>query len=545
MFKIDDNLKIHYPLNLIPRKQQIDGFKFVKNAINTGNKYMLLNLPTGTGKSYFVIMFINWYLNYINKTAKFDILTNSKILQDQYINDYSYIKNFKGRANYYCDPHNTDCSNGYEICKTLGPHCKMECPYEKAKAEWIGSKVGLTNFHLFDTLSLYLTATLDERESNVLIIDESHDFESVFCDFISTNLSTVSLKKYGFNLKEIENYDNKIRRIDYLTQYIGFIQNQFISDIEKKADWLKEMVANSKGKTKTKYTKYLTHCESQVHRFKYLLNEYSKDKSNWVLDVSKIKSDKMYSGKLLEAKPVWANRYIKDVIWDNYDHIIFMSGTILNKTMFSYINGLEDKYTKYFEIPSPFPINRRPIYYLRLGKMTYNEKEETFKKQLVYIKKILAKNKDKKGIIHTYTYEFSEWLQKNYYDNRLIYHKSENRDEMLQKHIVSKSPSVIVSPSMMSGIDLKDDLSRFQIIMKIPFPYLGSNKIKQRQKTNKQWYSWKTIVDLVQMYGRSNRSVEDWAETYILDSSFSDVLKYNGDSIPRWFTNAIKELKLK
>ena len=97
---------------------------------------------------------------------------------------------------------------------------------------------------------------------------------------------------------------------------------------------------------------------------------------------------------------------------------------------------------------------------------------------------------------------------------------------------------------MVSGVDLKDDLSRFQIIIKIPFPYLGSNKIKQRQKTNKEWYSWKTVIDLIQAYGRSIRSEEDWAETYILDSSFSDLLKYNSNLIPRYITDAIKMLKV-
>jgi Rad3-related DNA helicase len=97
---------------------------------------------------------------------------------------------------------------------------------------------------------------------------------------------------------------------------------------------------------------------------------------------------------------------------------------------------------------------------------------------------------------------------------------------------------------MISGVDLKDDLSRFQIIIKIPFPYLGSEKIKMRQKTNKDWYSWKTIVDLIQMYGRSIRSHEDYAETYILDSSFSDVLRYNSKLIPTWFSDAIKILKV-
>ena len=110
---------------------------------------------------------------------------------------------------------------------------------------------------------------------------------------------------------------------------------------------------------------------------------------------------------------------------------------------------------------------------------------------------------------------------------------------------MSPEPTVLVSPSMMNGVDLKDDLSRFQIIMKIPYPNIKSKKIKKRQKDNKEWYQWKTVVDLIQSYGRSVRSAEDWAETYILDESLSNIMKFNYKYLPRYFTDAIKPLKLK
>jgi Rad3-related DNA helicase len=543
MVKISETLEIKFPLKLKPRDQQIDGFNFVKNSINKGKKYCLLNLPTGSGKSYFALMFINWYLNYINKNAKFDILTNSKLLQKQYISEFPFIKNYEGRANFYCDPYDTDCSKGYETCKTAGPNCQMDCPYEKAKNDWQESTIGLTNFHMFNTVALYVQTILEKRDSNVLIIDESHDFEAVFCDFITTSLSPRGLKNYGFDLKEIENYDRQIVKIKNISQYISFIDKQFLSDLVNKIKWLEDALKNATGKMKQEYSKFLVFCNGQKFKFEYLVKEYLKQPDNWILDVTKTK-DKMYMGDLLEAKPVWGNKYIKEMIFDKYDHIIFMSGSILDKDMFSYINGLETSLTDYFEVPSTFQCNRRPIFYMKLGKMTWTQKQETFKKQLVFIKKILKKNKDKKGIIHSGSYEFTQWLQEQYIDSRLIFHTPENRDEMLQKHINSELPTVIVSPSMISGVDLKDDISRFQIIMKIPFPFLGSEKIKMRQKTRPEWYNWKTVVDFIQQYGRSIRSQDDWAETFVLDSSFSDMLKYNSKLIPRWITDAIKILKV-
>ena len=548
MIKINDKVNVYYPMRLTPRNQQVEMLEFVKKTINSGKKYCLLNASVGSGKSYFGIMFTNWYKNNVNKKAKFDFLTNSKILQDQYISDFGFIKNLKGRVNYKCDPFNTDCSKGWELCKATPQQkeCGDDCPYIKAKNQWNSADIGLTNFHLYNTFAIYVQNVLEDRKGNVLIIDEAHDFESVFCDFISTTLSAKALKKYGFELKKIEDYDRTISSIKTISQYIGFIEKQFLKDLTDKMDWFEtEKKKKTSRKVRNEYAKYIQHCESQQEKFKYLIKEYDKNKDNWVLDISINDKEKMYSGVMLDAKPVWGNDYIKETIFKNYDHVIFMSGTILNKDMFSYINGIHPKLTAYHNVDSDFPLKNRPIYYMKgIGKMSYNQKHETFVEQLKYIEKILKKYPDKKGIIHCGTYEISSWLKERLHNSRLLFHDPENRDEILEKHLTSKKPTIIVSPSMISGVDLKDESSRFQLILKIPFPFLGSEKIKQRMKTNKDWYSWKTVVDIIQQYGRSIRSIDDYADTYILDDSFNDVLKYNSHLIPRYITDAIKVINI-
>jgi len=545
MLKINDDINIYFPLTMIPRNQQIYMLDFIKKSIINAKKYILINAPTGSGKSYLTLLFSNWYKNTINSDAKIDILTNSKILQDQYTSEFNVIKPLKGRNNYYCDPYDTDCSKGWDICNTSGPKCGSECPYTNAKETWKSSTIGLTNFHLFNTFSIYVKDNILDRNSNVLIIDEAHDFESVFCDFISTTISAKSLKQYGFNISEIEKLDNNIIRIKSVEQYISFLNNKFINKIKEKQEWIDKRKENAPQKIKLEYAKYSQHCLTQLEKFKYLINEYEQDKSNWILDITLNEKDKDFSKIVLDVKPVWGHKYIKDMIFKNYDHVIMMSGSILDKSMFSYINGISEKFTTYFDIDSDFKLKNRPIYYMSgVGKMTYSQKFNTFENQLVLIKKILKKHKKQKGIIHCGTYEIANWLKEHITDKRLLFHDSENRDEILKKHINSKSQTILVSPSMVSGVDLKDDISRFQIILKIPFPFLGSEKIKQRMKTNKHWYNWKTVVDFIQMYGRSIRSVDDYADTYVLDDSFSDLLRYNSDIIPRYISDAIKKVKV-
>jgi Rad3-related DNA helicase len=176
--------------------------------------------------------------------------------------------------------------------------------------------------------------------------------------------------------------------------------------------------------------------------------------------------------------------------------------------------------------------------------MTFENKGETWEKQKEVLDNIIKRNKDKKGIIHTTNYEISGWLKEYYKDNdRFLFHTSDDRDKVLYEHVTSTKPTILVSPSMMNGVDLKDDLSRFQVIMKIPYPNIKSEKIKKRQKDYPEWYNWSTVVSLVQMYGRSIRSETDWCETYILDESLSNVMKYNYKYLPEYFTEAIKLLK--
>jgi ATP-dependent DNA helicase DinG len=64
--------------------------------------------------------------------------------------------------------------------------------------------------------------------------------------------------------------------------------------------------------------------------------------------------------------------------------------------------------------------------------------------------------------------------------------------------------------------------------------------INEKRKLSGQWYNWRTGLRLVQGYGRSIRSREDWAVTYVLDSGFGNFIKKNKNILPDWFTYAIQ-----
>ena len=537
MINIDGKIDIHFPMEMKPRSQQIEIIQKCKKSIGNSKKFILIDAPVGCGKSYVTIMLSNWYKNNVDENAKIDIITNSKLLQNQYHNSFSFISVLKGQSNYTCNRNNCNCQDGKEINKILKTGKCVPCPYDTAKQEWIDSEMSITNFHLICTMSLFQPYIIEQRSSNILFVDEAHAFEEIFCNYLSTKLSAKLLTKYGFEMVEIDQFENKFLKIKTIQQMIDFISDDFLPKVKILNKKFEKEIA--KGENVKEYTKYFTYTTTQIGKLEIIIEKYDKDPKNWSLDRLYTKEKNLE----LLIEPIWGYDYLDEYIWSNYDHVVFMSGSILDRELFSYINGLQVDLTDYYKLPSVFPIENRPIYYVKnIGKMTYNFKEETFQNQIPIIEKILKKYEKYNGIIHTTNYELSNWVKNSIKSDRLLFHETENREEIYNHFIKQNDNKVIVSPSMTTGISLDDSLSRFQILLKIPYPNISSNKIKARQKSNPKWYDYATCCTIMQAYGRIVRSNTDWGKTFILDSCFSDLLK-KSYYFPRWFTDAIKILK--
>lgn len=136
-------------------------------------------------------------------------------------------------------------------------------------------------------------------------------------------------------------------------------------------------------------------------------------------------------------------------------------------------------------------------------------------------------------------YKVSQYVTANIESDRLLTHASDNRDHVYRQHVASTEPTVLVSPSMTEGVDLADEASRFQIICKIPFPYLGDEVVKKRMSKDSTWYTYQTVKTIVQSVGRSVRNERDHAVTYILDLDWERFYKQNRRFFPVEFIDAI------
>jgi len=541
-----------------PRQEQTDALNFIvkTKTEKPDTKFFLLNMPVGIGKSHLSMMISDWYTSKVDVGSKVDIITAGKILQDQYDDTYESINNLKGKENYECAQYACSCANGKEFNRLNKTSCDF-CPYDDAKGGYIGGRVSLTNFYLYLIYALYNNGVMDQRSSNVLIVDEAHDFDDVMSDFVSIKITETTVKKLKFTNED--DILKKLKKVGTITQYITFLEYlkgeviQTIDDVDKsmqggrnikqdKRDLRISKITGVGGNSDVKLMQVISDLKQYQLKIDLFLKEYKENPHNWVLETYfNEKTDQ----KELSLEPIWAYDYLDKYVWSKYDMVILMSGTILDKRLFSELNGLDEEKTAYYSVPSPFPVENRPIYYMPLGKMSYAKKEETFKNYVTYLHKLLKKYEGKKGIIHTNSFELSNWIQRGVENPRLVFHESSNKDEMLRKHFETEDPTVFVSPSVGTGVSFDHDRSRFQIIAKIPYPSLGSQKNKMRQKNNPEWYAWKTVCGLLQMTGRSVRSKTDFADTIIIDGSFSDILKYSSHLIPGWVQVAIKRVDVK
>lgn len=152
------------------------------------------------------------------------------------------------------------------------------------------------------------------------------------------------------------------------------------------------------------------------------------------------------------------------------------------------------------------------------------------------IAKILEHHSDVKGVIHTHTHEITHKVCDILESPRLIYRQPGiSNEKILEQHQTSDEPTVLVSPSLTYGIDLKDSLARFQIIVKLPYMPLQDKRIKKLFDIDPEWYENKMLNTLVQSCGRATRGANDYSVTYILDGLITKVVTRCKHKLPQHF----------
>jgi Rad3-related DNA helicase len=85
------------------------------------------------------------------------------------------------------------------------------------------------------------------------------------------------------------------------------------------------------------------------------------------------------------------------------------------------------------------------------------------------------------------------------------------------------------------GLDLKGDLGKWQVIVKLPYPSLANKRVKMLFEKDPGWYKMKMFISLIQAAGRCTRTKEDESVTYILDGLSGKTIIENRSILPGHF----------
>ena len=89
-------------------------------------------------------------------------------------------------------------------------------------------------------------------------------------------------------------------------------------------------------------------------------------------------------------------------------------------------------------------------------------------------------------------------------------------------------------------MDLKGDLGRFCIVVKLPYLPFSDKRINRIFKEDSVWYTNAMLNNLVQMCGRCTRDESDFSDTYILDGNIEQVIMRNNKKLPKYFLERFK-----
>jgi ATP-dependent DNA helicase DinG len=533
--------------------------RIARTMIETPERSLLIDAPTGTGKSILSIVG-STLLNSLGHSGY--ILTSDLGLQTQYENDIERlgfnIPSVRGLDNYDCLINSQPISLGE--CRTKGSGrdipCYSDCPYFSRRDNASYAKTALLNYSYWLLQLNYVLekkgemAKFDKRD--FCFFDEAHRVQDIVQGHFSPRIShriseTVEdyVDVYSSEFSHFKSNTKDIRReIDSICSTSD--PKEMIASLSR----LKHLLAEVK-KTKDPFTQqcgrrwefgapvpmHITKAQRNIDRISDTfckIEDYLdclRDEKDLVRITEK-KDDRSFSFKNLNESAL-----IQKTLIEKSGFRAFMSATLGNPENYAKFIGLEN--WEYVQIDNQFDLERSPILFLRGYKLNWANKEANFPKVLDVCDRILERHDEERGIIHSSSFALTQEIMSSsrVSDRMISYSNSSEKEEALRLFKESDN-GILIGPSLLEGLSFDDDLSRFQVFFKVPFPNVSDEFMKRLLETYPEKYTAKTANNIIQGVGRSIRNRDDWAITYILDTCFDQL--FTPKHLPKSFIERVK-----
>ncbi|RLE65047.1 MAG: hypothetical protein DRJ47_06025 [Thermoprotei archaeon] len=512
------------------RKYQEKVLEKIANHYNNGKRLVLLNAAVGFGKSPILVAFCRYFGDSLYVTPQI-------ILQEQLMRDFPDLAIIKGMNNYYCadSGYSRTCDVG--TCKLKkGYECEYrehgECEYYRAKEKAKSSPVALLNFAYFISEGLSAYSVFSDRK--FIVIDEAHNIDNVVLDHVSVNITKRSVGRTVYN--DVIGDNGSIRK-----ELIEFVFEDVRDALYDRRNFLK-----SKDVLHEEESKELSKIERMIQKIDAMEIDVNKG-NEWLVKFNK---DISVGPIGIICKPLYAKGHMNEFVFDKADLFLFASATFINPHIYLSEIGAFENFDKsevvMINVPSIFPVKNRQIIDYSVGKLTNDQIHKNLPKALSALIQILNAHEDDKGIIHCHSYKIARAVMnlKGDVAERLMGHESDTRVSSFEEWVNSDGNKVFVSVNMTEGLDLKDDLARFQVIMKAPFQPPTDDRVQRRLELKHwNWYFTEAMKVLAQAYGRIVRSEDDYGVTYVLDTSAAQLYRRKG--MPEWIREAVSDKQYK
>lgn len=503
------------------RPGQAEALERARDAFMEGKRFVVIEAPTGAGKSAIAV-------SLAREARSAFVLTNQKILQDQYVKDFPDLALLKGRANYDCLVAPTHAGAAPCIVGQRFPACD-DCPYFTAKDVAMAADVAILNYAYY-LAELNYSGGFSPRD--LLVLDEAHNAEGALMSFVQVVISEGALLRAGLA---------RALPPDLGDELAFEFAELLLPELRRRASELeRDLLQVSNEEAAVQQLRVKQWLDGQCERLTLLLDSHDAGEVDWVVE-----RRHGPDGASLVFKPVEVAALAEAYLFGHARRVLMLSATILDAPTFLRSLGVEPEDAEIISVPSSFPPENRPLVVKPTARLTRHYLDRDLPVLARAVNDLALRHEDEKGVVHAHSYKIAAFIAKHLSPEvgwRVVTHESAaGRDAALSRHLNSPDPTILLTPSMTEGIDLAEDLARWQVLCKVPYPYIGDKQVAARMERDREWYDWRTTLSVVQAYGRSVRSDTDSAVTYLLDADFPNFLRRQARRLPSWFVEALDQ----
>ena len=476
---------------------------------------LMLEQPTGAGKSGLPAL-----VSHFRPGAT--VLLRTTDLQSQYTSTLPVFKSIWGQGrlpNICVNPDHISTFQSVYGSRPFRSECKYKkpnscpqycsCPYEVAKAECISARAKVLNCSYARYARWWRELLTGEVD---LFLDEAHNLPTVLSGLVAIQMDEGYRRRYNLPPFPLAKGGAPIM-------------------LKKAAGWASAAEAALLPLTKTddiKLQRRAKNKRAELGEFAAIAGDTGD--AEWYIEST--------PGDRFFARPVVPGPYSRLLLDEGARSTILMSATIGGEKGAAVLaKELAIEEYEFVSYPHIFPKENRPVYFAKNApRMSYSSTDKDYQRQVELMVKALKNHPDQKGLIHTASWKHAERitnaLRKSDYRG-IVFLPRGDRVQAIEKFKKMQGAAVAVSPSWKEGLSFDDDLCRFSIIAKTPFPSFADPVVKLRAKREggRGWIDWITALAVVQAAGRGVRSETDFATTYILDGNWTRVARM----APDWF----------